>query len=585
MNKVKSLLVLALVGGMVCPPHVHAYNFNTHSRIVECAADAMQRLTDTVSPLPRPATPSGVDPAAFDAYLDAVEAAPGLLKHLRTGLPNKTPSPGITPIPGVTFGTDAYPFQITYRAVPGTTDLVTLVPNCEYFPEDNLSNLNAFRIEDFRYFPNETAGPCGIVQQDLEESSVLGTVLGWHSGSIDNHIDDAVMWFKPTNSGLLSPLKDLAFEGSSFVVGSILLPFYCIVEFLSNGTCDSSEIYKIVDEYNPIQYVDGWLPGIGDARSSMFTGVWHFENVFENGDFNNVQGLYYPEAGPDLDGPGCFDIATMAAADLSGMSLNAYASDGDDFYGDYDDVNRHGPAPWQTYSMGHTEFSSLGNLAKYGWEKFLSDGGSNAAGLGWPLHAIGDAAEPHHVIGSSSWGHRPYEDVIENYPEEFFPRADPVARDQQLTNALVEGFSYWTRLQGGSSIRNYIRDLATDTSDQVAVDGNFAYSDEASLAWMTGTGALAELAYLSQSDKMKTLLEMSAGATIAFLATAASQVTDLGPGDITCPAGTFYHLSDGCVTGGAPTCFLSQDVCATTADCPDTVNYTCEENCCLVVPQ
>ena len=33
--------------------------------------------------------------------------------------------------------------------------------------------------------------------------------------------------------------------------------------------------------------------------------------------------------------------------------------------------------------------------------------------LGWPLHAIGDAAVPMHAVGASGYGHRPYEDAVD----------------------------------------------------------------------------------------------------------------------------------------------------------------------------
>jgi hypothetical protein len=71
--------------------------------------------------------------------------------------------------------------------------------------------------------------------------------------------------------------------------------------------------------------------------------------------------------------------------------------------------------------MGHVEFEPLDNLARFGWQSFLTalptgggssgsqGGGAGANGLGWVLHAIGDAMCPQHTIGSLGWGHALWE--------------------------------------------------------------------------------------------------------------------------------------------------------------------------------
>src|SRR6185503_4466856 len=97
--------------------------------------------------------------------------------------------------------------------------------------------------------------------------------------------------------------------------------------------------------------------------------------------------------------PGAVDVVIGAGAQVAGISLNALSSDGDNRYGQYDEVGRLFPE-WQAHTVGMLEFSPLHNLARYGWEKFTSGGGSDSSALAWPLHAIGDAVAPQHVVGS-----------------------------------------------------------------------------------------------------------------------------------------------------------------------------------------
>ena len=130
--------------------------------------------------------------------------------------------------------------------------------------------------------------------------------------------------------------------------------------------------------------------------------MWHFIHVDGDGaHYNDTRGLLYEEAGPSY--PGAIDSTTTAGADSTGLSLKAGASDGDDFYGEYD-KDRGDPA-WQAYSVGHLEFSPVDNLAQFGWDKrYVAGGKISAAGLAWLLrHRRRGSASPrrgHLELGS-----------------------------------------------------------------------------------------------------------------------------------------------------------------------------------------
>jgi hypothetical protein len=84
--------------------------------------------------------------------------------------------------------------------------------------------------------------------------------------------------------------------------------------------CDIDDAFELANESNPVDYVEGWIPGFGELRSAEdYAGLWHFINVDADGVFfNDVPGMIYHHAGPDY--PGIMDIVVMAGADFSGLS-------------------------------------------------------------------------------------------------------------------------------------------------------------------------------------------------------------------------------------------------------------------------
>jgi hypothetical protein len=259
-------------------------------------------------------------------------------------------------------------------------------------------------------------------------------------------------------------------------------------------------------------------------------------------------------------------------------------------YGDLDQVNRAGNAPWQLYPIGILEFSPLDNLAQYGWKKYMANRGS-ADGLGWPLHAIGDASEPHHVVGTTSWGHVPFEGAVNGDLETFFPSTDD-ERFAQLNRVIREGYPWWKMLQGIGSgdIRPFIEALAWETRARVQARGDWAYNDRASWLDLDGEPGVAEQQFWYYDNRVENLpkflelLELSSGATAAFLTHAAARASKPGSGSFPCPNNTNFSIEQNTCVPGAPSGSCANSSCASIADCPvapDTT-YSCTNGCCKI---
>lgn len=505
-----------------------AYNWETHSTIVEKAVTIMQNdpIASTYPPPPE------IPEAEWKGFLELVRAAPEKLSYLRTGLPTSLPrdDSGLAP-PAGERRTDKYPFADEESAA-----------NCVIHPDDNLTIPNRFRIRDFRYKPERSASPCGLIRVDNTSPIPLRTVLGWHAANVDDHLDDTVLWFRPTNAFVWGLIKEVASRIYEYAAGALLVPFVCIARWFSGRSCNPADAFDLAREYNPIDYVEGWIPGVGDIRSDDYTGLWHFihTDAGTRGRYNDVRGMFYEGAGPNF--PGAIDIAIMAGADLSGLSLNAHMSRGNRQYGKYDRVARGLPA-WQAHTIGHLEFSPVSNLALHGWNEFAKDDYESARGLAWPLHAIGDASAPHHVVGTTSHGHRPYEDFVERRWSAMMNKPGS-AQDSAI---LRDAYRHWSQLSEHGDIRRLVIDLAFETRELVAVDHfEQVYNDLASVVYLTFKSAATDM-YSGTEPLITPLLENAVGASMGFLVYVADRVNDPGfDPRVKCPPGAHYEPFKGC---------------------------------------
>lgn len=510
------------------PRTAHAYDWDTHSGLVRNAISTMAKVAAAQRP------PPGLKQ---DEYFIQMQQAVQRLSLLDTGL-----------------GT----------VLPVCTASTAQLDNTDFTQSANL------RIKEFAHCTTGSGlTGCSVTKIDPSDSrcpgadAVVGSILGWHAGNVDNHLADVTLWVRPSSIILGGPAKKYLQDALDLGIGAIAVPIICLAKLIFSGDlCDPSHEEDAVRAADPLPYLEGWIPGIGSIQSSQFTGLWHFIDVDSiTNDYNDRRGMLYTEAGPRLHGlppvPGAIDVALAVVSGLSGLSLRAGESDGVKHFGKYDRVQRSTPR-WQSPTLGQLEFSPLDHLAQYGWDLFLSKP-TTAEGLGWPLHALGDAAEPHHVAGTTGWGHRPFEDSVNN---QFDNILSPDDTDQQAR--ILQASEDWYGVLCGDisapctqvSIEALVSALALRTRQIVSDDGDSVYRDDLSTRYAIGQGVdalgdavgvgdpglqqVATSQYDSSTDLMRSLLEQSAGAMIAFLTAAAQHAEPAAEVPGTCPPGEVY---------------------------------------------
>ncbi|MBI4511202.1 MAG: hypothetical protein HY698_16335 [Deltaproteobacteria bacterium] len=398
-------------------------------------------------------------------------------------------------------------------------------------------------------------------------SALSGRALGIWAAGIDDEVDDTHLWVRPTSVGYLGALKALYQKAWSKGVGLIVAAIYCAYQWIFGGDDCEGDAKELTNELDLVSKVEGLIPGIGDVSGDPFTTIWHFINMqddwrVENG-FDDRQGLYYLHAGwygptsdpivPEVD-PVDFGILVFLTG--TGLSINHGKSNGPKRYEIESDSDFHKKTihrtkgQWQFLPLGLTVVEPLDNLAKWGWDQYRA---TTTPGrfrmLGWPLHAIGDATAPHHVIGVTGWGHRPYEDA----EAQAFQRirrlwgaadAIPTANEKfaqfdLARDILVKAFNYrkgvldWRAARArptDTPVRDLVTQLASETlnySSGIMERERWPYKLDASTEYHLGFKGSSIASYLDDGfgvGRMGVLLQNGMAATVAFL-TSATEVT------------------------------------------------------------
>lgn len=554
--------LLAALVGTLSTGEASAHDFAAHDAIVRAATSAMHFWVDpkdgTVANFcPNPGELPPSTDANFAEYKRQVGVALQNLPKLRTGLD---------------------PVKFDTSGCNQTTNDDGSVTG--YYPEDNLDNIGQFRIEDFRYVVerNYTTGCSMTALHDYtanqrltnEKWRTLGSVLGTVAGDVDNRSQDTVLWIKPLNAGTWGLVKDALSLGVTVIGAVLLAPFACLWSFFS-GSGDCTDAKKWAIKYNPVDFVAGIIPGIPYDFTGPdglgINGVWHFEQTNSTGNTltfaNNPSGMWYPIAGPDLV-PGALDVAIMAATSAAGVSLDARESWGVRDFGQFDEAGRYWTS-WEAHALSNTEFTPVSKLAKYGVKEYNASGHMTAAKLGYPLHAFADATFPHHIANTSSWGHRPMEDAINNEraaslqfstDNDLFNKANVCHRPVDL---ILEGYAWWKRYNLGQSgshvdVEDAVESLASSTRDWVD-DHSGVWSDTASLTYLVdkddSVASYESDTYsgLSLADFAAPLEVHAVGATIAFLVDTGKDVANVQPDNSTkCEPGKIFYHNEGCQT-------------------------------------
>ncbi|MBX3227888.1 MAG: hypothetical protein KIT84_23035 [Labilithrix sp.] len=572
-----------------------AYNEPTHRRIVEVAVDAMRASSTQAGPIPRP---DGVDPAQWDAFITRALRATNDLSRLRTGLTGaydgfydrdhndsrarpKQIVGGGSPAVDIFLENANDPRVCDYRLKSSARPESPIPAGREY----NLLNAGNARIFEFPYVVEDGYRPCAFKPWADGRSPGLGDVLGWHAASVDWRIADSSMWVRPTNTGMFGLLQEAQSRAFEYAGGALVFPFLCLYNLFTGRSCSMADAQNIASSVNVLELVQGLVPGVGPIDAAVNVGMWHFVDVEATQNrFNDTRGLFYENAGPNF--PGAFDVAIMVATDIAGLTLHPFASEGVKRYGAYDRRSRNG-FQWQAHNVGHTEFSPVSNLANHGWNTFA---GIDAAALGWPLHAIGDSAAPHHVTGTTSWGHRSFEDAVEQLGEGLLPRptsteAFGAVRDRVLRSA----FEHVRDLNANSiSIPSFVINEARVTRDLARNDDDWIFKDSTSVEYLTPLLQQHSIdAYKDHPEKLRPFVEHAVANTIAFLIVASERMRPNEPAfeaSTLCGENQYFTgRGSGCAEGIAPglgqqsmplglravSCVAAGQSCLVTSDCCD----------------
>ena len=378
-------------------------------------------------------------------------------------------------------------------------------------------------------------------------SDTTGMSIGKWAAIVDDEFDDTHLWIKPTNALGLGPIKNAINDALNAGLAALFGPLVWMWECIVNGNCGWPE--NVGHDLNPLDDLEGLIPGFGDITGGDYVGMWHHINMapWASNEFDDRQGMLLEDGGwlGVLDE---IELATWVAANTIGLTVNYDKSQGpkrysitsaDDFHPLTDGRSK---GEWQFNNIVFTPFEPLDNLAFYGWDRFRTS--LNAKDLGWPLHALGDAAAPHHVIGSFGWGHRPFEDAVsELWPEILYqvnqssPSAAVRNQRSQARRVLLEAFTWWKfirdwrALHPGHALDIPVRDMVSKLAQNT-----FNYSASKMIGGWPFMGTMSMVYFFEKQPAIefyshwpnavqlhRDLLEDSAGAKLAFL-TAVAEV-------------------------------------------------------------
>jgi len=384
-----------------------------------------------------------------------------------------------------------------------------------------------------------------------------GLTLGFFAADVDNQLDDTHLWYRPTHvsppfPGFQAPIEvaEALNEGIDFGLTVFLAPFVCLAELLSGGGGNCiDKAFDIADHANPVDELVGSLPGIDDHTGRDYVGFWHHINVTpgQSNTYDDVQGMYIDEAtfAGRLDAA---EIAIIAAADIRGEGIHHRPSQGPRRYqvrrglDGHPDTRMRSDSEWQFLNYPHTPMEPLDNLALFGWERFRANPATSSTArqarwLGWPLHALGDAAAPHHTIGAPGWGHRPFEVAVNRVWEaiRFNPtpmtQADLMAQRTQARRIFARALRWrqlilaWRAADPVPRARNLpIRDMVTELARETLAQSMVTMTTD---AWPFDPASSAihfvDSSQLAGHDRAnlptlaRPLLENSVAAKLAFL--------------------------------------------------------------------
>ena len=528
---IAAALLAVLIGQAAAP--VFAHNERIHQQMTDYAyhlALAMAAVSagDTTSnPLVAELAAMLNEDPDLPSFFDAAGLAVPKLRALRSGLPDD-PWPCVDP--DVTALVDDDSDSLPDWQLASGTLLEQPMSGIVYPITTRYANKNQVCEIDKTYTPIGATGlvnpASGLTPKDKFRSrDHTGVTLGYWAGGPDRALKDWV--FRSTTMETLQipavsigtgiGVSGLAMAACAIACG--MMPILC-------GLCPAIAIGAGIYVVDAINDFDA-----SSMEHDDFTGLGHHIDMkpLQPGDstFDDRRGKSMEKAGP-AGNPDLLEELVVALYDLLGWHVRHDLSSGPQNYqtavaGTPDDDLHPDSVPrsaaeWETATGAHIDYTPVDNLALWGWNEFKKrqpDADPEVAALaaprlGWPLHALGDATVPMHVVGATGFGHRPYEESFDNRWEELVIAdvAKPAATAMSVRQArqIVKRALVWRqfilqwRAGNGGTTDVPIRDLLTLLAAQTRIDAAGVagiYNAGASIEWQFGTESTANAQYNS----------------------------------------------------------------------------------------
>ena len=340
--------------------------------------------------------------------------------------------------------------------------------------------------KDYGYGP----ASCGI-DKDWMPSGVLasvnigtwhsrdhtGTTLGYWSGAPDKEVKDWVLR-STTLETLQRPDVVTGIGAGTTVSVSALCALACGLFPIACVLCPVLGVGAGVAVIDEITSIDA-----DSLESEDYVGFGHFIDMKPTSAgttfFDEKPAKFMQRAGP-AGVPDLTEKAVIAIFDLGGVHVNhdeslapknyeilqgSNGGLGPDFHQNTIDRSQ---SAWESPKVPYLQLTAVDNLGMFGYVESKAAKGTTkeAYRLGWPLHAIGDAAVPMHAVGASGYGHRPYEDSVDMVYHGLVGSSNQAASLSTVSDVLVRALKWRTFIQNwraahGNTTEVPVRDLVT----------------------------------------------------------------------------------------------------------------------------
>jgi hypothetical protein len=303
-----------------------------------------------------------------------------------------------------------------------------------------------------------------------------GTTLGYWSAAPDKEVKDWVL-----RSTTLEVIQHPAVVGGIgagvSVAVSVVCALACGLFPIACALCPAVAVGAgavVIDEITSID--------ADSLESEDYVGFGHFIDMkptsAASSFFDDKPAKFMERSGPN-GVPDATEILVTALFNILGVHVNhdeslapknyeilqgSNGGLGVDFHRNTTD---RGPSAWESPKLPNLQFTAVDNLGMFGYveAKAAHGAATEAYRLGWPLHALGDAAVPMHAVGASGYGHRPYEDGVDMVYDNLVGSASAGASLSTVSDVLVRALKWRTFIQNWRTAHATkevpVRDLVT----------------------------------------------------------------------------------------------------------------------------